>query len=137
MHRMARWASACSVEPNVEAIRQRKQSLAPLLEEVGRDISEIELTTIPSGSIGKTHKEAVDRLKRSRVFDRYKKMPLEQVEESHFIGSPAEIAEKMIKLRDAGLGHCGMQRFAASSYQELKEQVHMFGEEILPLVKAT
>ncbi len=135
LRRMARWASACAVKPTVEAIRQRKEALAPVLEEMGRDLSEIELTTLPTGSIAGTHREAVERLQRSRGFERYRNLTMEQVEEDNFIGTPAEITEKIAKLEEAGLGHCGMQRFGASSYEELKEQVQMLAEEVLPHFK--
>lgn len=130
--RMARFASLCAVNPTIESVRNRIEGLKPYLEQAGRDVSQLELTTLPTASIGRTHQEAVERLQRSRLFDRYKGQPLEKVEAANLIGTPAEITEKVKALEKAGLGQCGPQRFAANSYQELKEQVQMFGEEVVP-----
>ncbi len=135
LSRMARWASLCAVNPTIESVRSRREGLQPYLEKLGKDISQVELTTLPTASVGRTHKEAVERLQRSRLFDRYKGQPVEKIEAANFIGTPAEITEKVKALEKAGLGQCAPQRFAANSYQELKEQVYMFGEEVVPNFK--
>ncbi len=132
LRRMAKWAFYVAVNPTIESVRNRVEGLKPYLEEVGRDISEIELTTLPTASIGHTHQEAVERLQRSRLFERYKGQSLESVEEANFIGTPEEITEKIKRLEAEGLNHCAPQRFATNTYEGLKEQVQMFGEEIVP-----
>ncbi len=126
LRRIARWGSGCFVLPREEGVRQRLDALRPLMEERGRDLSEIDITTSTTISIARTHQEAVEYLEKSRVSARLR---------DQIVGTPSEMAEKIKRLEDAGLTHFTLQRFAASTFQELTEQVQMFGEEVLPLFK--
>ena len=137
LRRIAHWGAGCFVAPNGEAIRQRKEALGPIMEEYGRAPSEIDIAISTTISIARTHQEAVERLQRSRVWDRFKRLPMEQVEGANFIGTPAELIDKIGNLREAGLDHCTLQRFAAPTFEEMIEQVQMFGEEVLPLFKSS
>jgi alkanesulfonate monooxygenase SsuD/methylene tetrahydromethanopterin reductase-like flavin-dependent oxidoreductase (luciferase family) len=132
LKRMARWASLVAVHPTEQAVRNRIEGLKPYMEKAGRDVAELELTTMPTASIGRTHQEAVDRLQKSRLFERYRGQPLEKIEEGNLVGTPEEITEKIKRLEAEGLHHCGPQRFATNTYEGLKEQVQMFGEEVVP-----
>lgn len=132
LSRMAKWGSLVAVHPFDESVTNRVEGLKPHLEELGKDISDVELTTLPTASIGRTHEEAIERLTSSRLFERYKNQSIESVEEGNFIGTPAEITEKIKRLEKKGLNHCAPQRFATNTFEGLKEQVQMFGEEVLP-----
>ena len=100
-----------------------------------RSINDIEVTTITSLSIAKTHEEAVQRWERSRIAERYRQQGVTEAGEVNFIGTPDEVTQKIIELEEGGLRHCGLQRFAASSHSEIIEQIQMMGEEVLPNFK--
>jgi alkanesulfonate monooxygenase SsuD/methylene tetrahydromethanopterin reductase-like flavin-dependent oxidoreductase (luciferase family) len=106
--------------------------LRPLLEEEGRDFSEIDLTSRTILSIGKTHQEAVERLLRSRIANRFSDQDVEKTVEQNLIGTPAEIMESIADLQKEGMTQCVVQNIAASTFDEMVEQVQIFGEEVLP-----
>ncbi len=134
--RVAQWGRGCFVSASEEGIRRRIEALRPLMEEHNRNLSEIEITTITTASIARTHQEAVERLGRSHIGRRYTKLSLEEVIDANFIGTPAELVEKIGRLGEAGLNHCGFQRFAADTFEEMMEQVQMIGEEVLPRLRS-
>jgi hypothetical protein len=56
-------------------------------------------------------------------------------EEINLIGTPAEIVDKALAFRDAGVTHLLGLYFAANSVQELLDQMQVFAEEVMPKVK--
>jgi alkanesulfonate monooxygenase SsuD/methylene tetrahydromethanopterin reductase-like flavin-dependent oxidoreductase (luciferase family) len=125
MLRVAKWGNGLFLKPNAEEIRNAVESLKPVLEAHKRDLSEIDIALSVTLTIARTHEEAIDHLKRSRVS--YRK--------DHIVGTPSEIIEQVQKLGEVGINHFTAQRFAASSYSELKEQVQMLAEEVMPVFK--
>ena len=131
--RIAQWGSGCFVAPDVEDIRKRLEALRPLMEERGRSLEEIELISLTNVSIARTQKEAIDRFQRSRLYtQRLRSVSLDRILAANIIGTPAEVIEKINTLKEAGLGQCALQRFAATTFEEVTEQVQMLGEEVLP-----
>ncbi len=133
--RIAKWANGCFVPRGVEALRKRVADLRPLLEEEGRDFSEIDLTSRTILSVGETHQEAVERLLRSRIADRFSDQDVEKTVEQNLIGTRAEIMESIADLQKEGMTQCVVQNIAASTFDEMVEQVQIFGEEIVPAFK--
>jgi probable F420-dependent oxidoreductase len=130
--RIARWGSGFFVTPKLELMQNKIETLKPYLERYNRTITDVEVTTITSLSIAQTHEEAVERWESSRIAERYRLQGVKQADEINFIGTPNEVTEKIMQLEKGGLGHCGLQRFAASSHSEIIEQIQMMGEEVLP-----
>ena len=125
MLRVARWGNGLFLKPDPAEIVKAMEALKPVLEDHQRDPSEIDVALSATLTMGRTHQEAVDRLDRSRASYR----------RDHVVGTPAEIVEEIGKLREAGIRHFTAQRFGASTYGELKEQVQMLAEEVLPAFK--
>ena len=125
MERVAKWGQGILLKPNVTEIKDAIESLKVVLENTGRSFSEIDITLSSTMTVGRTHDEALSLLKNARVS--YRK--------DHILGSPTEIIEQIQKLKEAGLTHFTAQRFGASDYSQLKEQVQMIAEEILPAFK--
>ncbi len=135
MRRIAQLGSGCFISPSVKAINGRIEALKPLVAEYRRSMDDIEIITLNSVSVARTHDEAVKRWQSARISERYKKLTWEQTLEANVIGTPAEMIERIEKLQKAGLRQFGMQRFAARTHAELMEQVQMVGEEVLPHFK--
>ena len=57
-----------------------------------------------------------------------------RMEDSNLIGTPAEIVDKALALKEAGVTHLLGLYFAANSVQDLLDQMQLFGEEIIPHV---
>ena len=130
--RIARWADGCFVPRGVEALYKRVADLKPLLAAIGRDLSEIDLTSRTIVSIGKTHQQAVERLLKSRVASRFTGQEVEKTVEQNLIGTVDEIVDSIGRLREGGMTQLVLQNFAASTFEEMVEQVQVFAEEVMP-----
>ena len=137
--RVARWATGWihSTHTAKEPFPQRLNTLSRLLEARGRDLSEIDAAVISIQSLARTHEEAVKRFLNSRVAGRSKGHDWDTFVSESFIGTPTEVAEKIDNYRTQGATHCIGLHIAADNFQELKEQIQMFGEEVLPLLKGS
>ncbi len=135
--RVARWGTGWmhSSHTAKEALRQRVDKLALLLEAQGRDLSQIDVVVGEVQSLARTHEAAVERFLKSRVANRRKGRDMETFAAENFIGTPEEIAEKIYHLEKDGATHCVGVHIAADTFEELKEQVQVFGEEVVPLVR--
>ena len=56
-------------------------------------------------------------------------------EEINLIGTPAEVIDKALAFKEAGVTHLLGLYFAANSAQELLDQMQLFAEEVMPKVK--
>ena len=132
--RVARWCSGwiMSVSTSQETVKDRIEKLRPLIEQEGRDQSEIDMTVIGVLSVAKSHGKAVERFKNSRVLKRSEGQSLEDFIKRNLIGTADEIIEKIGRLRDEGTTHILMANRANNIFGEMAEQVQMVGEEILP-----
>jgi len=135
-NRIARWCTAWLVSSaSVEVLRQRWEQLLPALEEQGRDPSEIEMAAITTLCLGRTHEEAVKRYQTAAMPRRRQAQDMERLVATNFIGTPSELIERISEMEKAGLNHCITQNFAVNTFEELTEQVQMYGEEVLPAFK--
>lgn len=133
--RMARWGQGCFMPPNEKEFQHRYEALCRNMDQIGRNVSEMDVAVSTTASIGRTHQEAVERLRRSRVSGRFKDKSIEEIMAENVVGSTAEVLEKIKRLEKAGLRHATFQRFAASSVDEVIEQMHLVAEEVMPAFK--
>ena len=54
-----------------------------------------------------------------------------RMEDSNLIGTPAEIIDKAMKLKEAGVTHLLGLYFAANSVNDLLDQMQVFSEEVM------
>ncbi len=141
--RVARWGSGWLLSRvQDDSVRERIESLLPSLEEMGRDISSVDIVVTKFVSVARTHEEAVKRFNSSMLPHRTRLMSQKRggvgpisVERAHardLIGTPEEICEKVDRLKDDGVTHCVALHFAADTFDEMLEQAQLFGEEVLP-----
>lgn len=133
--RIARWGSGMFTRGTPEEVRKTCETLRPLLEEYGRDPSEIKVTVTTAMSIARTHEKAIEKFLNSRIGLRHRGQNLETVLAENFIGAPTEIAEKIAKLGEAGVSRCMGQNLAVDNYEEFVEMLQLFGEEVIPHFK--
>ncbi len=132
--RVAKWGTGQSIAIDAD-VPKKIGDLRKALQERGRDISEVDVLVHGRLSLARTHEEAVKHFLGSRIGASIKEDKREQAIASNFIGTPEEVAEKIGRLPKEGATHCVAQNISANSFGELLEQVHMFGEEVVPLVK--
>ncbi len=132
LKRLVRWGSGFLIRPALDQVRQKADVIRPMLEEAGRDPSEIEVVAYGVMSLAKTREEALARYKLGPSSHRSKGMSDDQIVATHFIGTPSEIVEKVGRLQEAGVTHCVANTFPVDTIEEMLEQAQMYGEEILP-----
>jgi hypothetical protein len=93
--------------------------------------------------VDKSHQAAVESFRKSQMNNHLvslsKSTRKGQVTATHerinLIGTQAEIIDKAHSFREAGVTHFLGLYFAASSVQELIDQMQIFGEEATPKIK--
>ena len=135
LNRIAKWGDGCFVPRGLKALYKRIEELRPILKAAGRDILELDMTSRTILSIGNSREEAVDRLLKSRISNRFKGQMLEETIEQNLIGSVDEVIVAINKLKDGGMTQLVVQNIAASTFGEMVEQVKIFGQHVLPIFK--
>ncbi len=121
----------------LEALRAKTDELRAASEKAGRDASEIDVAVSTAISLDSTHERAVERFLTSVVGRRFigRHGGVERVMMGNLIGTPSEVAEKLGQMEEAGISHNAPQHIAANTFEELKEQMQIFGEEVIPLCR--
>jgi len=107
---------------HVDRVRAGVKSLREQAEKAGRDWKTIEVCPQFVVHLGKTHEAAIESFRKSQM-------------NKHLIGTPAEVVEKALAFKEAGVTHLLGLYFAANSVPELLDQMQLFGEEVTPKVK--
>ncbi|HEX7976858.1 MAG TPA: TIGR03619 family F420-dependent LLM class oxidoreductase [Anaerolineales bacterium] len=90
--------------------------------------------------IGKTHEEAVERFRDSQLYEHLlslrgstlKDQKDINMEETNLVGSVQEVIEKAKRLGEAGATHLCGTYYCANSVAELKDQMQIFAEGVMP-----
>ena len=90
----------------------------------------------------KTHETAITRFHESQMYEHLLSLSTTTLknqqeikpETSNLIGTPDEVAEKIVKFERAGIKHCCGTYFCADSVSELLDQMEVFSKEVVPLV---
>ncbi len=136
LHRVARWGNGWLLSGASElGIRERIEALQPLLEERGRKVSEIDMATTLGLGIAATSREAIARFQRGLSGNPDKEQKRHYIKTHNLVGTASDIASQIELLGKEGITHCILQEFQVDTFDEMLEQVQMFGEEVLPLVK--
>ena len=134
LRRVARWGLGFMIRAT--NVRERIDALQPPLEEYGRDLSQIDVTAEASLSLARTHNAAIDHFQNSRLGYRLKRgQDIGQLVSDNWIGTPEEVSEKINKTKEEGITHFLALHIADDTVEEMMEQMQMFAEEVIPLVK--
>lgn len=124
----------------LDRLAQDVSALRGLVEEQGRDFSQIAVAPQYIACLDHDRERAVARFQQSQMHKHLVSLTRSTLKEqaavspvdSNLIGTPAEVVEKCLALGKAGVTHlCGIY-FAAGSVDELVEQMSLFAEEVVP-----
>lgn len=124
----------------VGLLQDRIGHLEELLQVEGRTIDDVDVAVQFIAYIGKTHEAAVQRFERSQMYRHLVSLSestlKNQVGANHaeinLIGTADETVAKVTRLAEVGVKHlCGLY-FCAEEVQELKDQMQIFAEEVMP-----
>ena len=136
--RVAQYGNGWVVGPSpIAEVQQKVDQLKSLVEAEKKDFQGFDIICDGGLSIGKTHEEAVKRYQNSFVGARALAggKSLEEVLPSHYVGTPQEIAEMIRQRGEAGATHIVAQHIAGDEISQLRDQVQMFAEEVVPLCR--
>ena len=140
--RIAKFADGWLVSySNLKQFKESWRAVEQAMARHGRSISELDVTTTWGMRLGKSYKQALSQYENS-LQEKLKTSgppgprPTEWYRDHNLIGSPAEVAEFIIDFQQAGATHCVPLHIAADSLIEIKEQLQMFAEEVIPLVRS-
>ncbi len=128
---------------HVDRLRANVKLMREMADDAGRDPKGIEVAPQFVVHVGKTHAAAIESFRQSQMNKHLVSLqkstlkgqgPLTH-EEINLIGTPAEIVDKAIAFREAGVTHFLGLYFAANGVAELLDQMQVFAEEVMPKIK--
>ncbi len=138
--RIAKYAHGWLVSyPSLESFKELWHGVEEAMEKEGRSMSELDITISWGMRLAKSRKEAIEQFNNSvqgglpRPEEWYRS-PFPP--ENNLLGTPAEVAEYIIGFEMAGATHCVPIHVAADTLPELEEQMHIYAEEVIPIVKS-
>ncbi len=122
----------------VPVLRKKIGILTEAAQAAGRDPSAIDIAPQMSVSLSKTKEAALRQFRESQVYTHMlslkrstlKDLDLGQVESMNLIGTPAQVAEQVAGLRDAGVTHCCALIFPAETIEETIDQMDWFARDV-------
>ncbi len=133
LERVAKWGLGYMIKS--VTYRERVEALAPFLEKHGRELSEIDVVAESELYMAPTHEAAVEAYFASRHGQfRLTKEAQDSIVEKNWIGTAAEIIDKIGKAKDEGARHFCVLHVAGDTVEVMLDQLRMFAEEVIPAV---
>lgn len=119
---------------------ERKAIIMNILGERGRNIDGFAIAPQMICYIDKTHEDAVHRFERSQMYQHLislrhstlKEQADMDLEKTNLIGTAQDVIEKVKILEEAGVTHLCGTYYCADTVEELKDQMQIFAEEVMP-----
>lgn len=126
----------------IKDIRERVILFKDLVEEQGRDFTEMDVAMQLIVYVDETHEKAVKRFRDSQMYNHLVSLSQSTLkdqrgtkhEETNLIGTPDEVVEKAKGFEDAGVKHLCGTYFCAETVHELLDQMQIFAEEVMPRI---
>ena len=132
--RVVRWGTGWMLTTvGEQTLCERVEAVKRLAEEAGRDPSTLDMAHTIAMRVDSKHKQAVERFRNSVLMNSPRGLGERSYKFTRCVGSPEEVAEQIRGLNREGIEHVIIQDFAVDDFEEMKEQVQYFGEEVLPL----
>ena len=106
-----------------------------MLEENGRAISDIDFCVWADLRVERDHDLAVKRYQDSTLGYFRRNIPTEELVGGHWIGTPNEIIERLVGLKEMGVDHFIVMHTATDDFQDMLDQSEIFAKEIIPAVE--
>ncbi len=133
LRRVARWGTGLMIPASQAA--EGIVALRSLLEENGRDLSEVDVVAEAQQRLAQTHEAAVSEYLNSRQGFRRKGQDVSKFVADNWIGTPAEVADNINKVKEQGVSHFVALHIACYTVRDMMEQIQMLAEEVIPLIK--
>ena len=134
LERAAKWGHGVMVRASEFA--SSRETLIPALERHGKDPARYDVAAWADLSTERTHDAAVARYRKSRLGRFRRNLDMDDVVKDHWIGTPEEIIEKLVRQKRQGIEHIILMHTATDTFAEMMEQTQIFAEEILPVVNS-
>ena len=139
--RIARHAHGWLVSyPSLESFKADWSHVEEAMQAQGRTMSELDITTTWGMRLDRTREKALSNYKNSAQEKLKTSGPRERADawytENNLIGTPEDVAEFLLGFRNAGATHGVPLHIAADTLSELRDQLQLFAEEVMPLVRA-
>ena len=126
--------------PSLASFKEDWRLVEEAMSERGRAMSELDVTTTWGMRLDKTREKALSYYKQSCQEKLKTSGPKERSEswyrENNLIGTPQDVAEFLIGFKNAGATHIVPLHIAADTLPEIRDQLQLFAEEVIPLVRA-
>jgi len=141
--RAVKWADGwLPAGMHVDRLRAGVKTLREEAEKAGRDPKTIEVCPQFVVHVGKTRQAAIESFRKSQMNKHLVSLAKSTLkgqgaathEDINLIGTPAEVIDKALAFKEAGVTHLLGLYFAANSVQELLDQMQLFAEEVMPKV---
>lgn len=124
----------------VEHARTKIADFRTLVEQQGRQWGEMDVAMQLIAYVGRTHEQAVERFRQSQMYQHLvslsgstlKEQVGTQHEDNNLIGTAEEVVEKALQFAKAGVKHLCGTYFCAETVEELKDQMQLFAEDVMP-----
>ena len=114
------------------------EAMAPHLEKCGRSLADLDVVAEGELRLDSLRERAVEGYLRSRMGQwraRVSGVPAAQLVSEQWIGTPADVAEKLRRvIEDTSITHFNVLHIAVDSMNERLEQMQRFAEEVMPLL---
>jgi probable F420-dependent oxidoreductase len=125
-----------------EQLAPKVADLKKILAAEGRSFDEMDVAMQLIAYVGDSREQAVAAFRASQMYKHLVSLGQstlkEQVgtrhEDTNLVGTPADILEKIGRLREAGVKHLCGTYFCASNVEELLDQMQRFAEEVVPFI---
>jgi probable F420-dependent oxidoreductase len=143
IRRVARWGQGWfPASVSEEGLALGIDLLHACCAEIGRDPAEIAIAPQLFTGIGRTHEAGVAQFTRGRLYVHLQTLAastlrgqdLSRLVADNLVGSPAEIVDKVQRLKALGVSMIASMSFTSDSYQETLDDMQLFAEEVLPCV---
>lgn len=137
VNRVARYGDGWVMGPSpVAEVKDKLEKLKAATEQEQRDFSKLWIFADAALSLAGSREAALERFHKSFVGARFgKERSAAEILAAHYVGTPAEVAERIRDLERVGVTHVVAQHIAGDRYEELGEQIQMLAEEVMPLCR--
>jgi len=144
LRRTVQWADGwLPAGLHIDRLRQDVQQLRELAERAGRDWRSIEVAPQYIVRLAKTRQQAVTEFQNSQMYKHLTSLRASTLktqgalrhEDINLIGTPGQVVERALALRDAGVTHLLGLYFAANAIDDLCDQMQLFAEAVTPQLR--
>ena len=145
-NRVVKWGKGIVTGRNtIEGVKDTIAKLHMCAEDANRDPASIDVIVNGAMCLANRREQALKKFPESYAGRRFltaqpgsgtkSRSTVEDLTHIDFIGSPEDVAGRIVELKEAGVTHLAAQSVACNDLDEFREQMQIFASEVMPLVK--